>query len=652
MAATLPPGNTDGNITAGSKAVTGRIGLAVLALAFVAAVAAVNVAFKGLRVDLTENRLYTLADGTRRVLAAIPEPVNVYFFYSDKATANVPYLRSYATRVREMLEEFAARADGRLRVAVVDPVAFSEDEDRATQFGLQAVNLPNSTEPVYLGIAGTNSVGDQQVLPFLDPGREQFLEYELAKLVYALANPKKPVIALLSGLPMSAGFDPMTQQLREPYTITTQLQQLFDVKVLDEAQTRIDDDVRVLLVAHPKNLPDAALYAIDQFILRGGRAFLFVDPFAEVDAGNPMDPTGGDSRASGFGRLLDTWGVGIDTDNFVGDDRFALTVGGFGARPVRHLGVIGVDTDGLDGDDVITSGLGIVNLAFPGRITRRDDASVTVTPLIRSSDSAMLLPTARLAFMSDPGVLREDFAPTGERYTLAARLTGSVRSAFPEGPPGEVLPLPATGQPPAHLAESVEPVNIVLVADADLLADRLWVQTQNFLGQRLAQAFANNGDFIVNGVDNLLGSSDLIGIRSRATFTRPFQRVLDLRRTAEARLLRSEEALQQELRDTDAKLTELQASRTDQAAGLLLSPEQQQELERFRERRLAIRKELRQVQRSLDQDIEDLGTTLKVLNIGAVPLVVSLLSLGLYLARRRRRTAAETLGATATGGTT
>jgi ABC-type uncharacterized transport system involved in gliding motility auxiliary subunit len=624
---------------ASSRVTLGRLGLVALALAFVAAVAAVNVVFQGLRLDLTENRLYTLSDGTRKVLAGIPEPVNVYLFWSDRATANVPYLRTYAARVRELLEEFADRSGGKLRVTVVDPLPFSEDEDRAGQFGLQPVNLPNATEPVYFGIAGTNSVGDQEIIPFLDPGKEQFLEYDLARLVYALARPEKPVIALLSGLPMGAGFDPMTQQLREPWTLTTQLEQLFAVKVLDEAQTRIDDDVRVLLVVHPKGLPDPALYAIDQFVLRGGRAFVFVDPFAEVDAGNPMDPAGGGSKASQFDRLLGAWGVAVDPETFVGDDRFALTVGGLGPRPVRHLGIIGVDQSGLDADDVITGGLGLVNFAFAGHVTAREGATTTLVPLVRSSDSAMLLPTSRLAFMSDPDVLREGFVPTGERYTLAARVTGPVKSAFPDGPPGAVLPLPGTGAPPAHLAEAREPINVVVVADADLVADRLWVQVQNFLGQRLAQAFANNGDLVINGVDNLLGSSDLISIRSRATFSRPFQKVLDLRRSAETRLLQSEAALQKELEDTDARLRELEAGRTDQGAGLLPSAAQQQEIERFRGRRLEIRKELRQVQRSLDEDIERLGTWLKVINIGAMPLLVSVVSLVLYLGRRRRRQA-------------
>lgn len=620
------------DLATGNRRTLGRIALVVLAIGFIIAVAAVNVVFKGLRVDLTENRLYTLSEGTRNVLADIPEPVNVYFFWSDRATTSIPYLRSYAARVQEMLEEFASRSNGKLRFTVVDPQPFSEDEDRAAQFGLQPANLPTTPEPVYLGIAGTNSVGDQQVIPFLDPGKEQFLEYDLAKLVYSLAKPKKPVIGLLSGLPMMAGFDPMTQQMREPYAIAEQLQQLFELRVVSEDQARIDDEVQVLLVVHPKELTDAALYAIDQFVLRGGRAFVFVDPFAEIDPGNPMEPPGpGAARASDLGRLLDAWGVTVDPEKFVADDRYALTVGGLTARPVRHLGIIGVDRSAMDQDDVVTGGLGVVNLAFAGHIARKDGAAVEVTPLIRSSESAALIPTSRLAFLQDPSLLRDDFAPTGERYTLAARLTGKVRTAFPDGPPA------GAGGGAAHLTESAQPVNILLVADADVVADRLWVQSQNFLGQRISQAFANNGDLVINGVDNLLGSGDLIGIRSRATFSRPFDKVLDLRRAAEARLVQSEEALQQELRDTEARLTELQAARQDGATGsLLLSPEQQQEIERFQARRLDIRKELRQVQRSLDQDIERLGTLLKAINIAGIPLLISLLSLGLYLGRRRR----------------
>ncbi|MEO8444016.1 MAG: GldG family protein, partial [Gammaproteobacteria bacterium] len=355
----------------GSKNLFDRAGLATLAVIFLVGVTLLSL-LPGLRVDLTGNRLYTLSDGTRKIIGSIPEPVNVYLFFSDKATADVPQLRTYAGRVREMLEEFASRSGGKLRLTVIDPLPFSEEEDRASGFGLRPINLPNNADPVYFGIAATNSVGDQQIIPFLDPAKESFLEYDLAKLVYTLANPKKAIVGLLSSLPMTAGFDPMTQQIREPWVISDQLRQLFDLRVLQPGMAKIDDEIKVLMLVHPKNLPDQTLYAIDQFILRGGRALLFVDPYAEIDQGEPMDPTGGggSSKASDLGKLLRAWGVSIDTENFVGDDRYALTVGGMNAQPVRHLGIIGVNQESMSQDDVITSGLNLVNLAFAGHITR------------------------------------------------------------------------------------------------------------------------------------------------------------------------------------------------------------------------------------------------------------------------------------------
>lgn len=610
----------------GSKNFFDRAGLATLAVLFLVGVTVISL-LPGLRVDLTGNQLYTLSDGTRKIIGNIPEPMNVYLFYSDKATTDVPQLRTYAGRVREMLEEFASRSDGKLRLTVIDPLPFSEEEDRATGFGLRPVNLANNSDPVYFGIAATNSVGDKEVIPFLDPAKESFLEYDLARLVYTLAKPKKAVVGLLSSLPMTAGYDPMTQQIRQPWVVADQLRQLFDLRILKVGQPTIDDEIKVLVLVHPKNLPDQTLEAIDQFILRGGRALLFVDPYAEIDQGDPMDPEGGGAgKASDLGRLLAAWGVGIDADNVVGDDRYALTVGGMNSQPVRHLGIIGVSQDGMSQDDVITSGLSLINMAFAGHITRSKDAVAEVTPIIRSSDKAALIPTATLALASDPDLLRADFVPTGERFTLAARISGKLPSAFPsEGKSG-------------HLAVAAEPVNVVLIADADLLADRLWVQTQDFLGQRLSTAFANNADLVVNAIDNLLGSGDLIGIRSRATFQRPFTRVQDLRRDAETRFRAAEQNLQKELEATDARLGELQASRPDQGTDIL-SPQQESEVQRFQARRLELRKELRQVQRNLDRDIERLGTVLKAVNVALVPLVISVVSILLVIFRRRSRPA-------------
>ncbi len=619
-----------------SKSTFGGIGLLALAAFLVLAVSLSNLLIRGVRLDLTENQLYTLSDGTRQVLEGIPEPVNLYLFFSDRATGDIPYLRTYAGRVREMLQEFEQAAGGKLRLQVIDPLPFSEEEDRASQFGLQSIDLGGAGDPIYLGVAGTNSVGDEEIIAFLDPNKEQFLEYDLAKLVYTLAYQDRPVIALISGLPMSGGFDPVTQQMRQPWVVVQQIQQLFELRTLGTEVTAIDADVDVLMVVHPKNLGEDTLYAIDQFILRGGRALLFVDPWAEVDL--PPDPTNpmasfGVDRSSSLNRLLEAWGISVPTDEIVGDDRYALTVSGLAQRPVRHLAFVGAQADALAGSDPITAGLNVLNFAFVGHIVREDDAKATVEPLVESSDLAAPIETTRLAILPDPDELRDDFAPTGVRYLLAARIGGKLPSAFPDGPTA-----PPGGEaqaPEGHLAEAADAVNVVLVADADLLSDRLWVQTQNFFGQRLNTAFANNGDLVVNALDNLTGSGALISIRSRATFTRPFTKVQDLRREAENQFQRREQELQQQLRDTESRLTELQANREDSSA-VILTSEQELELERFQDERLRIRKELRQVQRNLDQSIEDLGTALKVINIFLVPLIISLLSLSLWFWRRRQ----------------
>ena len=616
-----------------SKSVFGRLGLVAIIAIFIIAVSLSNLLFRGLRLDLTENQLFTLSEGTIRVLENISEPVNLYFFFSDRATADTPVLRMYSVRIREMLQEFVQHSDGKLRLSIIDPIPFSEEEDRAAEFGLQGISLGMTTEPIYMGIAGTNSIGDEAIISFLDPGKETFLEYDLAKLVDTLSNPERPVIGLLTDLRLNGGIDPTTQQMAEPWLVVSQIEQLFDVRNLANTTSEIDEEISILMIVHPKTLTPATQYAIDQFVLRGGKVLLFVDPYAEVDMpipdpGNPAAAMMA-SRASIFDKLLGAWGVTIDTTEFIGDDRFALTIAGYGNRPVRHLGLIGVDDNGIVSDDVITSGLRSLNFGYAGHISAVDDAAATLTPLVQSSEISALLSSSILNFLRDPEQLRVDFAPTAERYTIAARIQGILPTAFPDGPPEET--------DAEHLAESTNPVNVIVVADADLLTDRLWAQIQNFFGQRIPTAFADNANFVINALDNLSGSGDLISIRSRATYTRPFTRVQELRREAEGRYRRTEEQLQQELQETERKLSELQASREDSSA-MIMTSEQEAALNRFQEERLRIRKELRQVQRNLDQQIEDLGTWLKIINIGLAPLLITLVSIAYLFLKRRRVT--------------
>lgn len=592
-----------------------RIGLLLLALVFLVGVTLISL-LPSLRLDLTQNRLYTLSAGTEKILGNLAEPLNLYLFFSVEATAGVPPLRTYGARVEEMLAEFSRHSQGKLKVTVIDPLPFSEQEDRATGFGLSPINLGNGGEPIYFGIGGTNGVGDEQILPFLDPSKEAFLEYDLAKLVYTLAHPTKQVVGLLSSLPLTRGFDPLTQQVQAPWVIGEQLGQLFDLRILSPQVTGFDPDLQVLMLVHPKNLSEETLYAIDQFILRGGRTLIFVDPWADMDGGDPLD------KGSTLEPLFSAWGLGFDRTGLVGDNVNALRVSGVNGQPVRHLGILGVGSEGLAKGDVITRGLNTVNLAFTGHLTARRGGATRLTPLLWSSLEAALIPVERLVAGSDPATLRAGFAPTGVAYTLAARVRGKLPSAFPARGGG------------GHLPTAQGAVNLVVVADTDLLADRLWVQTQNLLAQRLSTPFANNGDLVVNALDNLLGSGDLIGMGSRATFQRPFTRVETLRRGAETRFLAAEEGLKNALATTDNRLRQLQAERQD-GGGALLSPSQRAEVQRFAARRLQLRRELRQVQRRLDQDIQRLGTWVKVLNVALVPLIISLLSLLLWTLERR-----------------
>ncbi len=614
----------------------GAMALILLAFGFVAAVMINNTLFRGARLDLTEHRLYTLSAGTRSILSNIDETINFYFFFSDEATADVPGLRTYAVRVREVLEEFAAASDGKLNLIEVDPLPFSEDEDRADQYGLQRISLGGLGDGVYLGLAATNSIGDQEILPFFQPDRESFLEYDLAKLVSTLASPGKTTVGLLSSLPMTVGFDPQTQTMREPWVVTSQAQQLFEVRSLEPSISRIDDDIGILWIVHPKSLSDSALYAIDQFVLAGGKTLIFVDPLAEIEAAQlpPGDPSAMmAAQGSNLESLFTAWGIDFSANEVVADNRYALTVAG-GQRPIRHLGLIGLDPAAMNSNDVTTATLSNLNFGTSGFFSLAEDGPATMEALVSSSDQAAPLPVDSFRFLQNPDNLLDGFAATGETYTLAARISGPLRSAFPDGPPAAPQGDEAAEIPATQHQEATTDVSVVVVGDVDILSDRMWVQLRNFFGQRIPSPFANNGDLVINLLDNLSGSADLIGIRGRATASRPFTVVNELRRQADLEFRSTEQRLQAELQDTEARLSELQSARQDDVNTLVLSKEQQTEIDRFLEQRTRIRKELRSVQRNLDQDIEDLGTKLKFLNIWLVPLLV--MGLAPLLARRRK----------------
>ena len=625
--------------------------LAALAAAFLALTVVATFAVRGARLDLTESRLYTIAPGTGRIVSSLAEPVNLYFFLSEEPSRSTPALRAYAQRVRELLEEMAARSGGRLRLTVIDPQPFSEDEDRATSFGLTPVPVGANSEPLYFGLAGTNSTDGRETIVFFQPDKEEFLEYDVASLVYRLANPKKPVVGLLSTLPVDASFDPMTGQMREGWAAIQQTREMFDVREVARDAKTIDEEIGVLLLVHPKELPPATLYAVDQFVMRGGKLLAFVDPVSEAD--RPADPMGGmggmgADRSSDLEPLFAAWGIAYDRQQVIGDWAHALTVSmRAGEQPAPHIAVLALGSDAMAQDDVITHGLQSVNVMTAGAVALKDGSKLQFEPLLHTSTQSGPIPASRLNFLTDPGSLLEGFKPTDREYTIAARVHGRLRSAYAEGPPA--MDAAAAG---GGLKESKGEADLVVVADTDILSDMLWIRRQSLFGQPFAVAWANNGDLLANALDNLAGSQDLISVRGRQSFFRPFTRVDELRRQADERLREKEQELDRELKDTEQKLTALEAARGDAGAGLVLTPPQQAELERFQAERLRIRRELREVRRGLDVEIERLGTVLKVINIALVPALLAIGAILLAALRRRRLAAgraADRAGESAAG---
>ncbi|HEX7112127.1 MAG TPA: Gldg family protein [Mizugakiibacter sp.] len=608
------------------------LALALLGVLFVALVLIGNQLLRGARIDLTADHLYTLSPGTRSILAGIDEPVRLTLFFSDHATRDLPQLRSYEQRVREMIEEMAQHANGKLQLEVVDPLPFSEDEDRAAGAGLSAAPIGTGGAKVFFGLVGTNSTDGQAVIPFFQADKETFLEYDIAKLIHDLTMPRKPVVGVLSRLPLDGVVDPRAGSVQPAWAVLQQLRQLFDVRMLDPQHLqKIGDDVQVLLLVQPRDLPEDTLYAIDQFVMRGGRLAVFVDPDAETDVpaatgeegATPLAP-----RSSDLPRLFKAWGVSYNPNMVVLDRARALSIAmSADAAPVRHPAVLGYTAEDLNHDDVVTANLQSINVSSAGSFSLASDGATRLVPLLQSTADAMRVPAARVRLQPDPSALLVGYQPDGVHYVIAGWLEGRFHSAFPDR------------RDAGHLDEAKAPGRILLVGDTDLLSDRLWVQMTPFFGQTLLNAFANNGDFAVNAVDYLTGSSALISIRGRATARRPFTRVEALRRSADERFRTKEAELERELADTERRLAGLQQEKGKDNAQIL-SPAQKQELEAFLKRKLAIRRELRDVQRQLDAEIETLGSRLKFVDILLMPILVTLAALAYAWRRARRRKAA------------
>jgi len=599
------------------------------------------------RVDLTEGKLFTLSEGSKRITKGLDEPIRLYLYFSEEAASQIPDLKTYGNRVRELLEAYELAGDGNIVLERVDPERFSEEEDRAVQEGL--VGIPQGGDTIYLGLVGTNATDDREVIKFFDPSRERFLEYDVSRMIYTLAHPEKKLVGVLTTLPLEGSpGNPMMGMPPSPgWLVMDQIRQLFDVRVLDTDVDRIPEDVDLLLVIHPRGIGLPARYAIDQYVLRGGKTIVMVDPHCESDRSgedpsNPMAGMGA-SKDSDLPELFGAWGFEMVHGKVAADREYALrvTTNAQTGQDMDYVVWLGLRDDAMNREDPVTSLLNQMIVPTAGILRKKEDATTEFEPLLHTSDQAMKVDVGMVQFMPDPRALITQYVPEYETLTLAARVTGNASTAFPDGPPDmstETYQPEETEPLPPHLPESEQPIQVIVVADADMLADRFWIREDTLFGQISLgyRKTSDNGDFLFNALENLAGGDDLISVRARGQFSRPFVVVDQIRRAAEQQFLDEQQALESKLREAQARINELQREKSGDEA-LILSPAQEKELESAREEEVATRKRLREVQHGLDKDIESLGRRIKGLNILGLPLLISAAAIALGTWRHRRQ---------------
>ncbi len=623
------------------------ISLVLLFILFVAANILASGALHSIRLDLTKDRLYTLSPSTKSLLRELDEQITFKLYVSSGLAQQVPHLGVYASRVRDLLSEYESISGGRIKLELLDPAPFSNIEDRAVAAGLRGIPAVSGGDNMYFGLVGTNTTDDVETIPFIQVDRESFLEYDISRMLFALAKAKPTVVGILSTLPTdgTVKFTATGQQEAvPPYVVRDQIGSLFETRFLGKELEEVPEDINVLLIVHPKNTSEKTLFSIDQYLLAGGRAIIFVDPFAETE-GMQGQMLGSSIEGSSLTKIFDTWGLQYDKTKVVLDRLSARKVlPEAGNRLIEYLPWLELKGPSLDSKSPITSGIEVVAVASAGHISASKDAQISLSPLIVSSPGSNLVSAKKVQGFRNPKKLLREFKPGDGQYTIAARITGSVKTSFPEGFPSpknnEDRDEKTGSKPPTWpnqiLKESSSPLDVIVVADADILADRFWVIMRDFAGQKVPVATANNGDFVLNAIEALSGGSNLMELRGRGTASRPFEALRAIQQKASQEFEDKERQLRQTLLDTEKKLKQLRR-KNPEASDTIVSERDRRTMEKMQRDILKLRSELRKVRRSLTKEYESLEMRLWFLNIALVPLTLTAFLIILTIVRTMRR---------------
>lgn len=589
-----------------------------------------------LRWDATEDKLYSLSDSTREILAGLKQNVAIKVYYSQDLVNTPVHIKTYARRLLDFLSEYEYESDGRVTVETYNPKADSEEEEWAQKYGIRGIDLPTG-DRLYCGLVAT-AADQEETIPFLDPTREENLEYDITRIISRVETARKRRIGVVSSLPVMGrppmGFGMPQQQGMAPWLFVTELRKTYEVETLQPTAAEIDETLDLLLLVQPKGLDDSFLFAIDQYVLKGGNLLVFTDPMAVTD------PQPGGTGAEALAPLFEAWGIRTSAPKALVDLENATRLRNENNQIEDNPFWLSIRQDGINPADIITSKLESLLLPVAGSIEKTPDCPVEYETLVHSSPVSALEEGFKARF--GVGELRKSFQASNSPHDLAVKLSGVFPTAFPEGRPqsaAEGEDLQAGGKPKPDAAEplkqGVKPATVIVVADADMLFDGYYVSRQNFLGFEMAQIFNDNLNFVLNASEMLAGGQSLINIRSRGKFERPFTRVQALEQKAQSRWLDREQELLAKIDATNQKLQELE-QRKDASQKLILSQEQEAEIQKFHEEKLRINKELKVVRRNLRSEIESLGTTVKVINIFLMPLLISIVGIGYAVYRRKR----------------
>ncbi|HZQ46553.1 MAG TPA: Gldg family protein [Verrucomicrobiae bacterium] len=600
------------------------------------------------RIDLTREKAYTLSDGTRAILKKLDTPVKIRFYYSrsESGTPDTVFLKTYAQEVQDLLTEYKQAGRGKVILEQYDPKPDSDAEDSARLDGVDG-QLLRTGEKFYLGLS-VSMVDSKEAIPFLDPSKERLLEYDISRAISRVVTPEKPVVGVMSPLPVfGAPMNPMMarmgqQQGQEPWAFVNELKADFNVKKVEMTADKIDDDIKVLVVIHPKEITDKAQYAIDQFIMRGGKLLAYLDASSLVDSHNQNGFGQMPGAGSSLDKLLKAWGVQFDTGKVAADLNYKLRIMGRNNQPTEEPAFLAVSSDGINKNDIETSQIDSVWVPFGGVFTGTPVQGLKETVLLKTTKDSQLV-EGMMASLSGEGVMK-DFKPSGTEYALAIRLTGKFKTAFPNGKPEDKKDDgSAPDKKPEAVGDTLKETKgdnaVVLFGDADMIYDQFALRQMQSPFGVITTPMNGNLNLAQNIVEHLTGDSDLISLRSRTAMSRPFTRIREMQAKAEENYQSKIKQLEESLQDTRQKLNELQKTKEQGQQRFILSPEQQAEVEKFRKQEASVNVQLKQEKKKLTHDINALENTLKWSNIIVMPAVVALSGICLAVFKRKRTSA-------------